>query len=86
LVSEIEAIGFMAKYEPKSDRADIRLIVGEAVLKYKRKFSICLVLQIPILILMWIIPYVHPQFLIKYNKANGVPAFVYLNAAFATVI
>lgn len=35
---------------------------------------------------MWIIPYAHPEFLTKYNRVNGVPAFVYIAAAFATII
>ena len=35
---------------------------------------------------MWIIPYSYPKFLTEYNKLNGVPLFVYLNAVFSTII
>lgn len=45
-----------------------------------------MIFQIPILILMWIIPYTYPAFLTMINQANGVPLFVYLNAVFATII
>jgi hypothetical protein len=79
-------VGFGAKYEPKSDRADIRRIVNETVNKYRRRFAICMIFQIPILVLMWIVPYADPDFLIKYNRMNGVPLFVLLNAAFSTII
>lgn len=53
---------------------------------YFRRFFICLALQIPILVLMWIIPYTAPEFLTIKNKVNGVPLFVWLNATFATII
>lgn len=53
---------------------------------YQIRFFICLALQIPILILMWIIPYTAPQFLTILNELNGVPLFIWLNALFATVI
>ncbi len=43
ILDEIEAIGFGAKYEPKSDRADIRRIVNETVQKYKRRFAFCMI-------------------------------------------
>lgn len=79
-------MGFEAKYEPKSDKADIRVIVQESVRRYQRKFIICLILQIPILILMWIFPYAYPSFLTKYNGLNGVPLFIYLNLVFASFI
>jgi copper chaperone CopZ len=36
LIEEIEAIGFNAKYEAQSDKSDIRLIVNESVVKYRR--------------------------------------------------
>ena len=79
-------MGFGAKYEPKSEKNDIRVIVNESVMKYKRKFFICLAMQIPILILMWIIPYAYPKFVTMKNGLNGVPLFVYLATVFATII
>lgn len=86
IIEEIEALGFEAKYEAKADKSDIRDIVNQSVRKYQRRFFVCLALQIPILVLMWIIPYTLPHFLTVLNRANGVPLFVWLNAFFATVI
>lgn len=55
-------------------------------MKYKRRFAVCMIFQVPILILMWIIPYAYPQFLTMYNHVNGVPLFVFLNATFSSII
>jgi Cu+-exporting ATPase len=38
------------------------------------------------MILMWIIPYTYPAFLIMFNRMNGVPLFILLTAVFSTVI
>ncbi len=35
---------------------------------------------------MWIMPYVYPEFLLMFNRINGVPMFVLLIATFATMI
>lgn len=60
LIDEVEQLGFGAKYEQRSDKSDIRHIVNESVTRYRRKFIMCLILQIPILVLIWIIPYAYP--------------------------
>ena len=86
LIDEVVEVGFGARYEAKSEKADIRVIVNESVRKYRRKFLLCLALQIPILVLMWIVQYAAPDFVTKYNGVNGVPLFVYLNLLFATII
>lgn len=86
LIDEIEQLGFSAKYEPRSDKSDIRHIVNESVMRYRKKFFICLAIQIPILVLMWIIPYAAPMFLTMVHVVNGVPLFVLLTAFFSTII
>ena len=40
ILEEIEALGFTAKYEAQSDKADIRVIINESVRKYRNKFLI----------------------------------------------
>ena len=41
---------------------------------------------VTIFILIWIIPYTNPDYVIAIEVANGVPLYVYLNAFFATII
>jgi Cu+-exporting ATPase len=86
LIKEISDLGFEASYEAQQDKSDIRAIVNESVNKYRKKFLISLILQIPILILVWIIPYSNPSFVTAINGANGVPLYVFLIAAFSTII
>ena len=61
IIEEVEAIGFSAKYEASSDKSDIRKIIGESVRHYRRKFFTSLVLFLPILFLIWIMPYSIPH-------------------------
>ena len=86
MIEEVEAIGFEAKYEASSDKTDIRDIVNRSVIKYRRKFILAAIFQIPILLLVMVIPHVKPDFVTKYNGWNGVPLFVYLNGLFSTII
>lgn len=86
LIDEVEQLGFGAKYLATGDKSDIRTIVNESVLKYRRKFIICISIQIPILILMWIIPYAAPMFVTMIHLKNGVSLFVILIGFFSTLI
>ena len=86
MIEEIEAIGFEAKYEPSAEKSDIRTIVNKAVIAYRRKFIICMILQLPILILVWLIPHTNPHFITMYNNWNGIPLYAFLIGAFSTLI
>ena len=49
---------FEVTYIPeKSDKGDIRIILKQEVLKYRNKFVISFAVLIPIMILMWVVPY-----------------------------
>jgi hypothetical protein len=43
-------------------------------------------MYLPVLFLIWILPYAWPSQVTLYNNLNGVPLYIYLNAVFATVI
>lgn len=86
IFEEIEAIGFEAKLENASEKEDIRNIIDAEVFRYQTKFLMSLLLFIPIFFLIWIMPYAYPSQLTIYNRWNGVPLYVYLNALFATII
>ena len=86
LIDEVEQLGFGAKYLATGDKSDIRNIVNESVMKYRRRFFICLAIQIPILILMWLIPYAAPMFVTMLHLKNGVSLFILLIAFFSTII
>ncbi len=57
ILEEIETIGYEAKYVPQTEKVDIRSIVNEESLKQQRKLYLSLLFQIPISILIWIIPF-----------------------------
>jgi hypothetical protein len=61
LVEEVRGLGYKeAHYLHESDKTDIRVTLQEEVNKYRFKFVMCLVLQIPIWVLIWIVAYVKP--------------------------
>jgi len=86
VIAELQAAGYNAELAPKSDKNDIRTIVNETVQKYRRRFILSLAFQVPILILMWVLPYAWPEFTTKWNEFHGVPLLVLLTCFFATLI
>lgn len=54
--------------------------------RYKRKFLIALLIEIPILLLMWVIPYTNPDFLSSHFVFNGMPLYIFLLLGLSTVI
>ena len=60
--------------------------MNEAVAKYRKKFFTSLGIQIPIIILMWVIPYVVPEFVEMVPLPNRVPLFVLILCFFASII
>lgn len=86
LIEEIECLGFGARYEPQSDKQDVRTIIRWEVQKYRQKFTTSLVLILPIWVLMWIVPYVYPHLVTTCLLCNDVPAFVYVVGFFSTII
>ena len=85
-MEEVDAVGFEAKVDSVADKSDIRKIIEESVARYRGKVLMSSLLFVPIFFLIWVMPYVAPAEITKYNGWNGVPLFVYLNALFATII
>lgn len=56
------------------------------VARYRKRFLVCLLLWVPIMILMYIIPYAAPVFMVIVPVVNGIPLYVFLFAISATVI
>jgi Cu+-exporting ATPase len=57
IIEEIEDLGFEAELQPNDGTIDIRDIVKKEVDKYKNKLVLCALLYIPMIILIWIVPY-----------------------------
>ena len=71
---------------PTKDKEDIRDVLQKEVVKYRNKFLISMVVCIPILILMWVIPYTIPTFVTSYILFNGMPLYIFLLLGFSTII
>ena len=54
--------------------------------RYKIKFLSCLALEIPILILMWVIPYASPKFMTNYHVYNGMTLYILILLVFSSII
>ena len=87
IVEEIQQSGFPdAKYLPQGDKNDLQDILQEEVDLNRNKFVFTLVLMVPILILMWVIPYTSPMFLVSYPLLNGMPLYIFVLLIFSTLV
>ena len=75
-----------ASYVPETDKADIRKVMQEEVATYRKKFLIALLLNIPILVLMWVIPYAKKEWVTDKIVVNGIPLYIFILLGFSTVI
>lgn len=60
--------------------------MDKEVRRYRRKFLIALAIEAPILILMWIVPYTNPEFLIKFEIVNGMPLYIFILLGLSSII
>jgi len=87
LVNEVKQLGFeSAKYVPSMKNDDIRTILAAEVTHYRNKFLISFVIQIPILILMWVIPYTNPAFLINIVFFDTLPLYIVILLVLSSII
>lgn len=87
LVEEVRGLGYQeAHYLHESDKTDIRVTLQEEVDKYRNKFVSCLILQIPIWILIWIIAYVKPDFCIRPILGGVLPVYLLIIIVLSTII
>ena len=75
-----------ASYVPETDKTDIRKVMQEEVATYRKKFLIALLLNIPILVLMWVIPYAKKEWVTDKVIVNGIPLYIFILLGFSTVI
>jgi len=55
-------------------------------MKYRNKFMASFLILIPILVLMWVVPYTVPEFLTAYIIFNGMPLYIFLLCGFSSII
>lgn len=71
---------------PNSDDNNIRNILDKEVRRYRKKFLSALIIEVPILILMWVIPYTNPEFLSEHIVVNGMPSYIFLLLGLSSII
>lgn len=87
LVDEVKGLGYKeAHYAPESDKTDIRVTLKEEVNKYRNRFLMCLLIQLPIWVLIWIVAYTNPMFVIKPIIGNVLPVYLLIIIIFSTII
>lgn len=87
LVDEVKGLGYKeAHYAPEGDKTDIRVTLQDEVNKYRNRFLMCLVIQLPIWILIWIVAYTNPMFVIKPIIGNVLPVYLLIIIVLSTVI
>lgn len=86
LIEEVELIGFGASLQSKSSKVSIKEVMRQTVFKYTKRFLICLCLWVPIMVMMYILPYVAPNAMIDAVLFNGISTYIFVFAVFATVI
>lgn len=83
----MKGLGFKeAHYEPESDKADIRVTLQEEVNKYRNRFLMCLLIQLPIWVLIWIVAYTNPLFVIQPILGEVLPLYLLIIIVLSSVI
>lgn len=87
LVEEVKGLGYKeAHYAPEGDKTDIRVTLQDEVNKYRNRFLMCLLIQLPIWILIWIVAYTNPMFVIKPIIGNVLPVYLLIIIVLSTII
>lgn len=87
LIEQVKGLGFKeAHYAPESDKTDIRVTLQEEVNKYRNRFLMCLIIQLPIWILIWIVAYTNPLFVIEPIIGDVLPAYLLIIIILSSII
>jgi len=87
IISKVKDIGFKsAKYKPDDDNNSIRDMLDKEVARYRNKFVGAMIVWIPIMILMWVIPYTNPKFLTENAVYNGMSLYIFLLLGLSSII
>ena len=58
----------------------------DEVSAYKKKFMVSLILNIPIFLLMWVVPYTRPDLVTENVVYNGVTLYIFVLLGFSSAI
>jgi len=89
IISEISKMGtFETELQPENQSIDIRDITKAEVLKYKKKFLLSFSLYVPMLFLIWVVPYVEAlkPFMTSVELFNGITLYVFIAFCCSTII
>lgn len=81
-------MGFESELKIKNEDADIRKISAKEVEKYASKVKMCVFMYIPLLILIWIVPFVPhlDSIMLGINLWRGNTLYVLICLVFASII
>ena len=87
IIKQIKELGFeSAKYQPEGDDNSIQNILHQEVKRYRKKFLLALIIEIPILIMMWVVPYTNRDFLTDHIIVNGMPLYIFILLGLSSII
>jgi P-type Cu+ transporter len=87
LADEVRALGYKeAHYVSENDKQDFRDVLQAEVTKYRNRFFLSLFIQMPIWVLIWIIKYTNPHFLVSPLIYNVVPLYLVIIMVFSSII
>ena len=89
IIEEMQKLGLMEiELQPENQSLDIRDITKGEVIKYRNKFLISFSLYVPMLFLIWVIPYVDAlrPFMTSVQLFNGITLYVFIAFFCSTII
>ena len=83
----LHSLGYpKAAHIQEKNKNDLRSILKKEVKTYQTKFVVTLAIQMPILVLLWIVPYRMPGFLTDYDIVNGNTLYLFMLLFFSSLI
>lgn len=67
------------------DKNDIREVLNTELIRYTRKFLLALLIQIPIFVMMWVIPYAMPELMTKPTYLCCKPVYILVLFVLASI-
>ena len=87
IIAKLHELGYpSATYKPQQEDNSLKDSLEREVKHFRKKFLIALIVEIPILVLMWVIPYTNPDFLTDHIVFNGMPLYIFLLLGLSSII
>ena len=87
IIEKVKELGYtQAAFLPNKEENNISMILQKEVKRYRNKFLWSLIIELPILVLMWIIPYTNPSFLTAHILFNGMPLYIFILLVLSSII